>query len=216
MTSANRPSIRAYIGASGSGKGVSVEAHLKAEKPARLVVWDPQDEWAALGRVVTSVDQLREAMKRPTWRLVYQPGMDSKKFPARFSAFCEVAYTAGDCTMLVEELADVTSPSWAPPAWGRCCTSGRHRGLCVIACTQSPALVDKKFLGNATYIRCFTLREEPHRKRMALALDVPIAQVNALQTVELPDGTGADITFYERDFRTGERGQKTIKLRRRG
>lgn len=216
MTSSNRPSIRAYVGASGSGKGVSVEQHLKAEKPARLVVWDPQGEWASLGRVVDSLEALRQGMARPAWRLVYQPGMDLGKFPARFSAFCQLAYAAGDCTMLVEELADVTSPSYAPPAWGRCCTSGRHRGLRIIACTQSPALVDKKFLGNATYIRCFTLREAPHRQRMALALDVPLQQINALQTIELADGTGADITYYERDFRTGERGETTIKLRRKG
>jgi len=221
MTSANKPDIRAYVGSTGSGKGVSVERYLKAQKPDRLVVWDPIGEWVSLGREVKDLAGLARAMKAPKFKLVYRPGDDFKAYPGKFAEFCQMVYAAAclgqlsglRTTVLVEELADVTQPSFAPPSWGRCCTSGRHQGLQIIACTQSPAFVDKKFLGNCTYIRCFTLREAPHRKRMAQALDVPETQMAALQTVE--DDRGVSITYYERDFRSGEAGQDTIRLTRR-
>jgi hypothetical protein len=158
--------------------------------------------------------ELCRAMQGPAWRLVYHPGADAKAFGDRFDLFCRAVYAAGDCTALVEELADVTSPSWAPPSWGRLNTSGRHRGVEVIACTQSPAYVDKKFLGGCTYIRCFTLRQTPHKRAMASALGVPFEEVDTLQTVEAPGGV--EITFYERDFRSGDQGRYRVTLGKRG
>ena len=214
LNNANRPDVRAYIGATGSGKGVSIRAHLKATKPVRLLIWDPLAEYGKFARPCASLAAVIQGIAKAgdgPFALAYtlQDGTDQK---AAFALLCSTASRAGNLTFLVEELADVTQPSYAPPAWRRITTMGRHAGLSVIAATQRPALVDKTFLGNATYVRVFTLREESDRRRMASAMAVPLDVINALQTVEKPNGT--TITYYERDFRTGERGEKTINIKR--
>lgn len=214
LNNANRPDIRAYIGATGSGKGVSVREHLKAAKPARLVVWDPMHEWHKFAAPCTTLAGLVNVVAKAgagPFKVAFTPG-DTTDQAKAFALLCAVAQRAGNLTFLVDELADVTSPSWAPPAWRRITTAGRHAGLRVIACSQRPALIDKTFLGNATYIRCFTLRGKPDKQTMASALGVPFESVDALQTIE---GAGATrISYIERDFRTGERGEKTITIRR--
>lgn len=215
MDNSNRPDIRAYIGATGSGKGVSIREHLQREKPSRLLVWDPLGEY---GQFVTAThgklaDTIK-GMNRATFRLAYWPGNDPAKFKDRFAAFCEAAFSAGNCTVLVEELADVTSPSWAPGWWRYCTTKGRHRGLRLIAASQRPAQVDKDFLGGCTYIRCFTLRYKPDRAAMASSMDVSLAEIAALTTVE--DAKGTTINYLERDFRTGKTSKGAMKLSRRG
>lgn len=210
----NRPDIRAYIGATGSGKGVSVRDHLAADKPRRLLVWDPLGEYGSFVTVTTGelADLARRAIP-PTFRVAYWPGNDPTKYAERFALFCRIAFAAGDCTMLVEELADVTGPSYAPPAWRRCTTQGRHRGLRIIAASQRPAQVDKQFLGGCTYIRCFTLRYPADRAAMAACMDVPLSEIASLVTVE--KGNVTTINFIERDFREQKSNRGSIKKTRR-
>ena len=217
MSSSNKPSIRAYIGTTGSGKGVSADAHLKEIKPARLFVWDPQGEWGHLGRTYGERDlgAAIKAMQAPAFKVVYQPGGDQREFAKRYDLVCRAVYQVGDLTFMPDELADVTTASWAPPAWRRICTSGRHRKLSVIGHTQRPAFIDKAFLGNCTYVRCFALREAPDKKRMALALSVPYDVIDGLETVEDEVRGVTTIKYYERDFRSGERGENTMVLKRR-
>lgn len=214
LSNANRPDLRAYIGATGSGKGVSIRAHLEADKAARRLIWDPLDEYSKFARKATQLRQVVKAVADAgtgPFAVRYVPP-DGQKLPPAFDVFCQVAYRAGNLQMLVEELADVTSPSWAPPSWRACSTRGRHVGLRIVAATQRPALCDKTFLGNTTYIRCFTLRYPEDRKAMAGALDMPVAEISALRTVETDSGTS--ITYIERDFRSGLVATKTEKLRR--
>lgn len=215
MDNSNRPDIRAYIGATGSGKGVSIREHLAKEKPSRLLVWDPLGEYGQF--VTATTDKLATlitGMQRPAFRLAYWPGNDPAKFRDRFAAFCEAAFSAGNCTVLVEELADVTSPSWAPGWWRYCTTKGRHRGLKIIAASQRPAQVDKDFLGGCTYIRCFTLRYKPDRMAMANSMDVDLSEIAALTTVEA--GNVTTINYLERDFRNGKTSKGAKKLTRKG
>lgn len=214
LNNANKPDVRAYIGATGSGKGVSIRAHLKASKPTRLLVWDPLAEYAQFARPVASLAQLVAAVEKAgagPFKLAYTMG-DSTDQKKAFALVCALARRCGNLTFLVEELADVTQPAYAPPAWRRITTMGRHAGIAVIGATQRPALVDKAFLGNATYIRCFTLRDEADHRRMASVLGLPLDTITALQTVETP--TETRISYVERDYRTGERGEKTIVLKR--
>ena len=214
LSNANRPDVRAYIGATGSGKGVSIRAHLRAARPTRLLVWDPLAEYATFARpcgtlagVVQAIDKAGAGPFKVAYTI--QDGTDQKK---AFALLCQVARRAGNLTFLVEELADVTQPSYAPPAWRRITTMGRHAGIAVIAATQRPALVDKAFLGNATYVRCFTLREDSDHRRMASALSVPLETIKGLQTVEGDNATR--ISYVERDFRTNARGENTITVKR--
>ena len=213
MDNSNRPDIRAYIGATGSGKGVSIREHLKRDKPLRLIVWDPLNEYGSFARPVSTLAALAQAVKAPRFAVSFAPGSNPKEFPAKFAMFCRIAFAAGNLKMLVEELADVTGPSFAPLEWRRCTTQGRHRGLKIVAASQRPAQVDKQFLGGCTYIRCFTLRYPADRTAMAGAMDVPVTEIASLTTLE--NALGTFITYVEKDFRDGTTQIKTIKLGRK-
>lgn len=212
-----RADIRAFVGATGSGKGVGLNEHLKALKAVRLIVFDPMHEYSHLGTVVKTVAEVIAAMKKPHFKIIWQPDdetdFDSKKFKADFALFCRAAFTVGDLTMLVEELELVTRPTWAPAAWRNCTKRGRHQGLRILAATQRPADADKAFWSSCTYIRCHSLRETGDGERMAKVLKVPYEQIEKLQTIAISD-VKTRITYYEKDFNSGESGEKTIELTR--
>lgn len=212
MDNSNKPDIRAYIGATGSGKGVSIREHLQQDNPQRFLAWDPLGEYTKFGRRMARLEDVAKAMQQPTFRIAFSPGNEVDKFPAKFAFLCKLAFAAGRLKFLVEELADVTSPSFAPQEWRRCTTQGRHQGLRIVAASQRPAQVDKQFLGGCTYIRCFTLRYPQDRAAMAGAMDVPVAQISALQTVEGERETV--IGYWEKDFRVGLSQQGEIRLKR--
>lgn len=212
MDNSNKPSLRAYIGATGSGKGVSVREHLKAEKAERLVIWDPLREYGQFGRMVTTIPDLCKALAAPKFAVCFWPGAEVEAFGPKFDLFCRAVFSAGNCTVHIEELADVTTASHAPPSWRRITKQGRHRGLRVIAATQRPADCDKAFLSGVTYIRVFYLRWPKDKKVMAECMDEPLSEVSSLTTVEKSDGSTA-ITYLEKDFRAGHRERKTITLK---
>ncbi len=212
MDNSNKPSLRAYIGATGSGKGVSIREHLKREKAQRLVVWDPLREYGAFGKYVTTIADLCAALKADRFAVCFWPGAEVDAFAAKFDLFCRAVFAAGNCTVHIEELADVTTPSHAPPSWRRITKQGRHRGLRVIAATQRPADCDKAFLSGITYARAFTLRWPKDKKILAECMGEPFAEVASLTTVERADGSTA-ITYLDKDFRAGTREKKTIVLK---
>lgn len=211
MDNSNRPDIRAYIGATGSGKGVSIRAHLDSAPLPRFLAWDPLGEYGKYGRRMSRLEEVAKAMQQPSFRIAFDPGEDPARFAPKFAMLCKLAFAAGRLKFLVEELADVTSPSFAPLEWRRCTTQGRHKGLQIVAASQRPAQVDKQFLGGCTYIRCFTLRYPQDRAAMAGAMDVPLSDISALSTVEGERETV--ITYWEKDFRAGisQRGEVRMK-----
>lgn len=201
MSVKNEPKIEAYIGASGSGKGVSINARLKELKPERLLIWDPRDEYGKHAPAVNSLPALAKRFKLAgpvKARYVAGAHMSLEK---AFGVVCDIAFHAGGLLFLAEELSDVTSASQAPPAWRRVITQGRHQGLHVMAAAQRPALIDKTLLGNCTYIRCFTLRYADDRRAMCKAMDVPEADITALVTTQTD--RKVCINYLEREFRTG-------------
>jgi hypothetical protein len=213
-TARGEPRIEAYIGASGSGKGVSIARRLKELRPRRLIVWDPRGEYAEHAEPVGTLPELVRRVSRAGprgFRVRYVAG-PSVKLSEAFGLVCTLAFRSGDAVFVAEELSDVTSASLAPPAWRQCITQGRHQGLHVIAAAQRPALIDKTLLGNCTYIRCFTLRYREDRAAMARALDVDEARITELVTT-YTEGT-TTIRFLERDFRAGKLGEGLIKLHR--
>lgn len=214
-TARGEPRIEAYIGASGSGKGVSIARRLKELKPRRLIVWDPRAEYSQHAERVDTLPQLVKRVGKAGaeggFRLRYVPG-PSVKLAEAFGLVCTLAFRAGDAVFVAEELSDVTSASLAPPAWRQCITQGRHQGLHVIAAAQRPALIDKTILGNCTYIRCFTLRYRDDRAAMSKAMDVDEARITELVTTHT-EGT-TTIKFLERDFRAQHLSGGTIKLHR--
>lgn len=223
MAVTNKPNLEAYIGSTGSGKGVSIKARLK-ELMAEgwpLIVWDPRDEYGEFARRANAVQVLDAvaAIKRgqqPRVRYVH----DGKtKIEKAFAWVCEAAFRAGGCVFLAEELSDVTTASLAPPQWKRILTQGRHVGLYVIGAAQRPALIDKTFLGQCTYVRCFNLRYSEDRKAMAKAMDVEEARISALETTDDEDEgrpiVRTHIKYLERDFRRKVLQEGDIHLQRR-
>ncbi len=214
MDNTNRPSIRIYVGGTGSGKGASVRAHLKDERPKRLIVWDPQKEYGAFCKTRTAdMEEVVRQLDKPEFSIAFIPGDNAAKFALPFRYFCRLAYAAGNLTMLVEELADVTTASHAPQPWSRCIRSGRHRGLRIVACTQRPASVDKTTLGNATYVRVFQLNWPDDMTVMSKLVRAPYGDVEALVTTE--DDRKTVINYIERDKRTGKTTPGRITLTRK-
>jgi len=203
MAAHARPQIEAYIGASGSGKGVSVKRRLSELQPSRLIVWDARDEYAAHAPAVRTLPELVRAVGQAgdgPVRVRYVPGATVNLREA-FGVVCRLAFAAGRLVYVAEELSTVTTPSWAPPAWRMCTTQGRHQRLHLIGVTQRPALIDKTFLANATRVRCGVLGYRADRVAMAAELDVSPAELAGLQAS--PQGSGARLVMLERDRQAG-------------
>lgn len=205
MSSTAEARIWAVIGASGTGKGLWAKSQLRQIRPPRFVAWDFMDEYQEFGRQVTTLEGIRAAMlKAPGDKPLavrYVPrGAGDKAVRREFEVLCELVYAWGNCVFVAEELANVTTPGWAPAAWRKMTTSGRHARVHIIGMTQTPALVDKTFLGNCTLAHVSALREHPHRMYVAQKLDISVAEVAELQKFQ----------WIERDFDTGELRKGTI------
>ncbi|WP_404993329.1 hypothetical protein [Cupriavidus pauculus] len=202
--SKNVARIIGVIGASGSGKSAWLKSGLRLMKPPRLLIWDPQDEYSEFGQVVTSASALVEALgalgKADPFQLVYQPGDDMSQYKWQFDLFCEIAYQIERLCVVVEEVADVTTPSWAPPFWSRLSRKGRHRAMTMFAVTQRPALIDKTFLGNCTLIHCSRLNDKNDISVMSATLGVPVDDVRNMVADE---DTGV-FQYIERNMKTGQ------------
>lgn len=203
--SRNTAFIAAVIGASGSGKSAWIKQQLRQGRPARLLVWDPQAEYADFGQVyfdrAALLSDLLAAKKG--FRAVYQPGDRPSLYADRFGWLCKLSYGWGECALVVEELADVTRPSWAPDGWSIVCRKGRHRGLRVFGASQRPASVDKDFFGNATLVHCGRLNYEADLRTMGNVLCIAAAELQTLKPME----------WIERDMATGATRKGLMRFR---
>jgi hypothetical protein len=200
--------IWAVLGASGTGKGLWTKDQLKRLNPSRLVVFDFMNEYDAHAKRIATTDELRLAMLSAGdggLRARYVPrGSTTKQLRREFEAVCELVFAWGNCVFVPEELANVTAPGWAPAAWRRMTSSGRHQAVHVVGTSQTPALVDKTFLGNATLIHCCALREYSHRLAVARAMDIDPDRIAKLVKLE----------WIEKDFSSGEVTEGMVRLPR--
>lgn len=204
--SANKARIIAVLGASGSGKSAQIKYGLL--KPAatrhRLIVWDFKREYGAF--VQHTTDNLSELVKRVSkarFSVAFQPSLDPKVRAVQFAFFCRLAIGLQRCTVVVEELKFVTSPSYSPPDWSMITCTGRHDGLFVIGTSQRPAQIDKDFLGNATMIYCGRLQVQSDVRTMADILFVEKAELMQLQELE----------YIQRDLKTHQNTRGKVKFR---
>lgn len=184
MRQGRRPAadlVVGLFGARGSGKSHTVKDYLRTRSPARLLIWDTMDEYGAHARAVPSLSAMLAAAGERSFALRYVPRGTERELAARFAAFCALAYARGELVMVVEELAAVTRPSWAPAEWSDCTLRGRHRRLAIFGLSQRPAGVDKNFFSNATFLRTGRLNFPADRRCMAEVLDVPIGAVAELR-----------------------------------
>lgn len=147
-----KPVIIAAMGARGTGKTAWATQQPEYRQAPRLVVWDLMREPAHAALPHTeSLQQFIGQLDAPRFRVAFSPSPDDDKREAQFELFCRACLLAGHLTAHVEELAFVTKPHKAPPAWRRMILLGRHEPhvLTIIGTSQRPAQVDKEFLGNA-------------------------------------------------------------------
>lgn len=198
MAADNEARIWGVMAASGTGKGLWVKQQLRDLKPARLVVWDFKREYGDFAKLAPSLAAVRAAMVKAgaagPLRIAYCPTHAGQKGMQReFEALCELVYAWENCTFIAEELSNVTTPSWAPAAWRKMSTSGRHAGIHIVGVAQMPALIDKTFLGNCTRIHVGPLHEERHRRAVETSLDIvpgSLARLVKFQWVEKDRDTG--------------------------
>lgn len=179
----NSARVIGVIGKSGQGKGLYIKFELMAAWPGSMLVWSPledSDKYAAVVKskgVARSIQGVVDAVRAGHTRIVFEPGhgvpakMDPLKWmKMQFALWCQVAYELRDWLIVVEELSDVTTASYAPPAWSKLSKQGRHRGITLVAAMQRPAQSDKDFLGNCTEIRCYKVGAVNDAKTMANVL----------------------------------------------
>lgn len=207
MSSRNQVSIGAVLGASGSGKSSLLKLELLEARPPRLLIWDPKREYGRFGAAFSAIADLYRAVfklegkawrDREQWRAVFHPAGSRRAMRKQFDVFCQLAAAAGNCWCVVDELADVTEPNWAPEGWEVLTRQGRHAGVTIRGASQRPADIDKSFYGNASHIAVFRMNAEGDVDRCAKLLGVERREVLELQPLE----------WIERNMLTGSRSEK--------
>lgn len=139
-----RETRHVYVcGNSGTGKSASIKERIK--KAPRVIVFDPDDEYSALSgfkRVTRPADLVDLLARNPKRALKVAFVAEGEK---HFALWCKCVFAWANCVAVAEEIADVTSPAKAPPAWGRLIRRGRKYGIEIWAVTQRPPRPIKPF-----------------------------------------------------------------------
>lgn len=172
----------AVFGARGTGKTAWTKQTLARMKPSRLIVWDFKNDPAleGVGVVAKSLPAMIAGMKAQRFQFRYQVDHSRPILP-QFELFCAAAFLAGNLTMFVDELPEVTKANRAPPAWRRCVNVGRlyrgadgkERSISIIGAGQRPAECDKSFISNADLIHTGRLSHTGDAKELAQSLGCP-------------------------------------------
>lgn len=175
--------ITLVCGGSGSGKSTFVKRN--ATDADRIIVFDSDEEYASLPgftRIAKAGDLIRYLQRAKKGRFAFVPrGTGSDEL---FDLWCKAAFAWGNCTVIAEELADVTSPGKAPDGWGQLVRRGRKRGLRIFGITQRPSESDKTIVGNASRIWCGSMTRADDRRYMAKEMDVSQELVNQLKPLD--------------------------------
>lgn len=198
MARRRRPDGIAVLVTGSRGSGKSGWTRQQCEAAPRLLVWDSVHEWSR-DRLVGPVRTLTELHELVVADLgcpgPFRAGYTGPVNAKTFHTFCKLAFVwmkaAPGGTLVVEELADVTSPAKAPEGWGEIIRKGRHYSGRIYGLTQRPAESDKTIAGNADVIHTGRLSFPRDRKTMAEYLDVPVEQITALESLH----------WIERDMR---------------
>ncbi len=175
----------------------------------RLLVWDSAGEFADLHRCrrVATFKELANLVLSTAApaRIAFQPLRVDREY---FEVWCRFASifvrNHHPATVVVEELADVTSPNKAPAPWGELIRKGLRYGPDIYVLTQRPAESDKTSIGNASVLHVHQCALEIDVKYMAAQLRVPVDQVDSLMPFE----------FIERDRRTKQLTTGALTRRR--
>lgn len=164
------------FGARGTGKTVAARQWLKKRAPPRLLVWDFKHDptLADLGRPYADLPALIRAMAAPRWQLRYPVNHDAD-IRAQFDLLCRAAWLAGDLTLFVDEVPEVTKPGRAPPAWRKLVNVGRNYaradgaivGVSILAAGIRAAECDVSFRANLDIVRAGRMAHEDDARALS-------------------------------------------------
>ena len=194
------------FGARGTGKNVYAVQLLQSIRPARLLIWDHKHDpgMAAFCDSSTDLADTIRRVKAPTFQVRYLPD-HSRDVQKQFDLFCRAAFAAGNLTLMVDELPEVTKANRAPPAWRQCVNVGRlyrgpdgkERTLTIMGLGQRPSECDKSFMNNLDILHTGRIASVNDAKTLADLLAVDYRQVMALPDlhwIERRQGTAEPIT----------------------
>lgn len=184
----------AAFGARGTGKTAWIKQLIAREKPARLLVWDFKHDPSlneGMGEAVTDLGAVARGAEAARFKLRYMVD-HNKDITAQFDLFCRIAWAAGDLTLFVDELPEVTKANRAPPAWRKCVNVGREyrgndgkiRRLTIIGAGQRPAECDKSFIANCDVIHTGRLGDMGDAKRIASAWGLDPAELATMPDLQ--------------------------------
>lgn len=196
-----------FCGNSGTGKSSKIKEMLK--KAPRAIIFDPDDEYGELTGVkrVTTAKALIELLKSHKNKSLKVAFVAEGVKSFEFWANC--AFQWANCVAVAEEIADVTTPSKAPPAWGRLIRRGRKYGVLICAVTQRPAEADKTILSNAAVIRTGALGRHADREAIAREMDCKSSVISKLVPLDYIEYRRADLSLIQ--GRLGEKREKNLR-----
>lgn len=173
-------------GASRSGK--TWWTSKKAGKARRVVAWDVEAQWCDLPgwQKITNGRDLFNVMTKHKGpgKFAYVAGGNLK---TEFDKFCAMAmYWArylGPCSIILEEVADVSTPAKAPDNYGVLLRRGLKRGATIYAISQRWAEADKTAIGNASKFVIFrTIGDDT--AYMARKTSAPVEKLSGLKPLQ--------------------------------
>lgn len=200
-------SIVFACGQPGSGKSHELKVRLARSKPDRAILIDPDGEYEGWGYLHTQVEDVARATAYPTFRTRFRPSIDRKTAEAQFDYLCGLARwhvapephqarppRVAPLTFLVDELADMTGPSFrdAPEGWRWIVKRGRKYGVSVLAASQRPEEIDKTLFNLCSTLHVHRIGDTVTARRLAHSLRVPLIEVEQL----------SGFAFIERDKNT--------------
>jgi len=193
-----------YIcGNSGTGKSSHIKEKIK--KARRVIAFDPDDEYSELigFKRIEKPSELTALLKKNKSKSLKVAFVAEGVRAFEFWASCVFAW--GDCTAVAEEIADVTTPAKAPPAWGRLIRRGRKYGIQILAVTQRPAEADKTILCNAAIIRTCALGRDADRKAIAIEMNTNTSELAKLKPLDWIEFKREDLSLTKGRLGTNKR-----------
>jgi hypothetical protein len=176
----------ASFGIPGSGKSHFIKDRLRREQPTALLVFDLEGEYTEFGYATSDPAELVRAVQHPHFSVIFRPADSPRIMRQQFEAVAMLSWSLVKTadrphTFVVDELHQVTSPSWCPDPWETLVTRGRKWGATLYTGAQRPAMIDKATWSLANEIRAGNLGYAEDQRMIASKISCDPAEIGALQ-----------------------------------